>query len=113
MTLAQLQRPIILCTKREAYLHKNYAKTYMYTLQNTYKKQPNFLQTLFITVLTISFLLLSTSSASVELYKLITLDKMILLAVKLSRLDVSSTQLKQAFNFHSNHLRKKPYLRNV
>ena len=55
------------------------------------KAQPNFLQTtrkpeiiltLFITVLTISFLLLSTSSASVEFYKLTTLDKMILLAVK-------------------------------
>ena len=67
-------------------------------LQNTYKKaQPNFLQTtrkpkiiltLFIAVLTISFLLLSTSSASVEFYKLTTLDKMILLAEKLSRLDV-------------------------
>ena len=96
-------------------------------LQNTYKKaQPNFLQTtrkpeiiltLFITVFTISFLLLSTSSSSVEFYKLVTLCKMILLAVKLSRLDVSSTQLKQAFNFHSNHLwttsDKKPYLRNV
>ena len=67
-------------------------------LQNTYKKaQPNFLQTtrkpeiiltLFITVLTISsFLLLSTNSASVEFYKLTTLDKMILLAGR-------STQLK-------------------
>ena len=62
-------------------------------LQNTYKKgtASNFLQTtrkleiiltLFITVLTISFLLLSTSSASVKFYKLTTLDKMILLAVK-------------------------------
>ena len=30
---------------------------------------------------------------------------MILLAVKLSRLDVSRTQLKQVFNFYSNHLR--------
>ena len=92
---------------------RNYIKT-MRTLtciqlQNTYKKaQPNFLQTtrkpkiiltLFIAVLTISFLLLSTSSASVEFYKLTTLDKMILLAVKLSRLDVSSTQLKRGFNF--------------
>ena len=42
---------------------------------------------------------------------------MILLAVKQSRLDVSSTQLKQVFNFYSYHLRttsdKKPYLRNV
>ena len=92
---------------------RNYIKT-MRTLtciqlQNTYKKaQPNFLQTtrkpkiiltLFIAVLTVSFLLLSTSSASVEFYKLTTLDKMILLAVKLSRLDVSSTQLKRGFNF--------------
>ena len=79
-------------------------------LQNTFKKktQPNNLQTtrkpemiltLFITVLTISFLLLSTSSASVEFRKLTTFDKMILLAVKLSRLDVSSTHLKQAVNF--------------
>ena len=61
-------------------------------LQKTYKKtQPNFLQTtrkpeiiltLFITVLTISFLLLSTSSANVEFYKLTTLDKMILSPVK-------------------------------
>ena len=55
--------------------------------------------TLFITVLTISFLLLSASSASVEFRKLTTFDKMILLAVKLSRLDVSSTHLKQAVNF--------------
>ena len=54
-------------------------------------------------VLTLSFLLLSTSSAIVEFYKLTTLDKMILLAVKLSRLDVSSTQLKQAFNFPFNY----------
>ena len=79
-------------------------------LQNTFKKktQPNILQTtrkpemiltLFITVLTISFLLLSASSASVEFRKLTTFDKMILLAVKLSRLDVSSTHLKQAVNF--------------
>ena len=30
---------------------------------------------------------------------------MIFLAVKLSRLDVSRTQLKQVFNFYSNHLR--------
>ena len=43
----------------------------------------------FITVLTISFLLLSTSSASVEVNNL---DKMILLAAKLSKLDVSNTQ---------------------
>ena len=55
--------------------------------------------TLFITVLTISFLLLSASSASVEFRKLTTFDKMILLAVKLSRLDVPSTHLKQAVNF--------------
>ena len=75
-------------------------------LQNTYKKaQPYFLQTtrkpeiiliIFITVLTISFLLSSTSSASFEVNNL---DKMILLAVKLSRLDVSNTQLKRGFNF--------------
>ena len=52
----------------------------------------------------ISFLLLSTSSASVEFYKLATLDKMILLAVKLSRLDVSSVQRKQAFNFPLNFI---------
>ena len=65
------------------------------------KAQPYFLQTtrkpeIFITVLTISFLLSSTSSASFEVNNL---DKMILLAVKLSRLDVSSTQLKRGFNF--------------
>ena len=70
-------------------------------LQNTFKKRHSLIfykttrkleviLTLFITVLTISFLLLSTSSASVEFHKLTTLDKMILLAVKLSRLDVSS-----------------------
>ena len=87
---------------------------HVYSYKTPIKKaQPNFLQTtrkpeiiltLFITVLTISsFLLLSTSSASVEFYKLTTLDKMILLAVKLSRLDVSSTQLKQAFNFPFNY----------
>ena len=45
-------------------------------------RKPEIILTLFITVLTISFLLLSTSSASVEFYKLTTLDKMILLAVK-------------------------------
>ena len=67
-------------------------------LQNTFKKktQPNILQTtrkpemiltLFITVLTISFLLLSTSSASVKFYNLTTLDELILLAGR-------STQLK-------------------
>ena len=65
---------------------------HVYSYKTPIKKaQPNFLQTtrkleiiltLFITVLTISFLLLSTSSASVEFYKLTTLDKMILLAVK-------------------------------
>ena len=85
------------------------------------KAQPNFLQTtrkpeiiltLFITVLTISFLLLSTSSASVEFYKLATLDKMILLAVKLSRLDVSSVQRKQAFNFPLNFIYGQPVTRS-
>ena len=54
------------------------------------KAQPNLLQTtrkpeiiliIFITGLTISFLLLSTSLASAEFGKLTTLDKMILLAV--------------------------------
>ena len=47
------------------------------------KAQPNLFQTtiIFITGLTISFLLLSTSSASAEFGKLTTLDKMILLAV--------------------------------
>ena len=69
---------------------------------------PNFLQTtrkleimltLFIMGLMISFLLLLTSSVSVKFYQLTTLDKMILLAIKVLRLDVSSTQLKQAFNF--------------
>ena len=61
----------------------------------TKKAQPHFLQTtrkpeiiltLFITVLTISFLLLSTTElmpASVEFYELTTLDKVILLAVKI------------------------------
>ena len=86
---------------------------HVYSYKTPIKKaQPNFLQTtrkveiiltLFITVLTLSFLLLSTSWAIVEFYKLTTLDKMILLAVKLSRLDVSSTQLKQAFNFPFNY----------
>ena len=105
---------------------RNYIKT-MRTLtciqlQNTYKKaQPNFLQTtrkpeiiltLFITVLTISFLLLSTSSASVEFYKLTTLAKMILLAVKLSRLDVSSTQLKRGSNFPFKFVYGQPVTRS-
>ena len=47
------------------------------------KAQPNLFQTtiIFITGLTISFLLLSTSSASAEFGKLTTLDRMILLAV--------------------------------
>ena len=106
---------------------RNYIKT-MRTLtciqlQNTYKKaQPNFLQTtrkpeiiltLFITVLTISsFLLLSTSSASVEFYKLTTLGKMILVPVKLSRLDVSSTLLKQGFNFPCNFIYGQPVTRS-
>ena len=39
---------------------------------------------------------------------LTTLDKMILLAVKLSRLDVSSTQLKQAINFPFNFIYGQP-----
>ena len=54
-------------------------------LQNTYKKgtrKPKVILTFFNTVLTISFLLLSTNSASVEFYKLTTLEKMILLAVE-------------------------------
>ena len=64
----------------------------MYTATKHLKNaQPNSLQTTrkpkitlthFITVLTISFLLLLTSLAGVEFYKLTTLDKMILLAVK-------------------------------
>ena len=64
----------------------------MYSYKTPIKKaQPNFLQTtkkpeviltLFITLFTISFLLLSTSSASVNFCKLPSLDKMILLAVK-------------------------------
>ena len=70
------------------------------------KAQPNFLQTprkpeviltIFITVLTISFLLLSTSSASVEFYKLTTLDKMILLG---SMFQVPSSN--EGLIFHSN-----------
>ena len=94
----------------------------MYTVRNTYKKaQPHFLQTaikpetiliILIKVLTISFLLLSTSSASVEFYKLTTLDKMILLAVKLSRLDVSSTQLKRGFNFPFKFVYGQPVTRS-
>ena len=65
---------------------------HVYSYKTPVKKaQPNFLQTtrkleiiltLFITIFTISFLLLSTGSASVKFYKLTTLDKMILLAVK-------------------------------
>ena len=66
---------------------------HVYSYKTPIKKaQPNFLQTtrkpeivltLFITVLTISFLLsLSTNSARVKFYKLTTLDKMIFLAVK-------------------------------
>ena len=105
---------------------RNYIKT-MRTLtciqlQNTYKKaQPNFLQTtrkpkiiltLFIAVLTVSFLLLSTSSASVEFYKLTTLGKMILVPVKLSRLDVSSTLLKQGFDFPCNFIYGQPVTRS-
>ena len=79
--------PAKLCENLHVYSYKTPIKK---------KAQPNFLQTtrkpetiliLFITVLKISFLLLSTSSASVEFYKLTTLDKMILLAGR-------STQLK-------------------
>ena len=84
-------------------------------LQNTYKKgtrKPKVILTFFNTVLTISFLLLSTNSASVEFYMLTTLDKMILLPVKLSRLDVSSTQLKQAFNFPCNFIYGQPLTRS-
>ena len=65
---------------------------HVYSYKTPIKKaQPSFLQTtkkaeiiltLFITVSTIYFLLLSTSSASVEFYKLTIFNKMILLAVK-------------------------------
>ena len=75
---------------------RNYIKTNSYKTPIK-KEQANFLQTtrkpetiliIFIKVLTISCLLISTNSASVEFCKLTTLDKMILLAEKLSRLDV-------------------------
>ena len=69
-------------------------KAQPYFLQTT--RKPEIILIIFITVLTISFLLSSTSSASFEVNNL---DKMILLAVKLSRLDVSNTQLKRGFNF--------------
>ena len=48
------------------------------------------------------FLFCLKSLASVEFYKLTTLAKMILSAVKLSKFDVSSTQLKRGLIFHSN-----------
>ena len=57
------------------------------------------------TVSTVYFILgilrtdLEPGQAGVEFYKLTTLEKMILLAVKLSWLDVSRTQLKRGFNF--------------
>ena len=94
-----------LCPVPDNFMHQtgslttyNYVKTYMYTATKHLikKAQPNFLQTtrkleiiltLFIMVLMISFLLLSTSSVSVKFYKLTTLDKMIFLAGR-------STQLK-------------------
>ena len=68
-----------------------------HSLFSTNTRKPEIILTLFITVLTISFVLLSTSSASVEFYKLTTLEKLISLAVKLSRLDVSSTLLETSF----------------
>ena len=62
---------------------------HVYSYKTPIKKaQPNFLQTkrkpeIILTLFfTISFLLLSTSSATVEFYNLTTLDKMILLAIK-------------------------------
>ena len=88
-----------------------YTKNYMYTVtKNRQKKtQPNFsLQTtrkqkiLIILSGFWRFLFCLKSLASVEFYKLTTLDKMILSAVKLSRFDVSSTQLKRGLIFHSN-----------
>ena len=116
-----LQRPIILIYALNG--KPNYIKTIWkptcIQLQNTCKKaQPYFLQTtrkpeiiliIFITVLTISFLLSSTSSASFEVNNL---DKMILLAVKLSRLDVSNTQLKRGFNFPFKFIYGQPVLRS-
>ena len=110
------QRLMILCTKRRG--KPNHIKTrrklriHVYSYKTPTKKaRPNFrhtarkpeiILTLFITVLTISFLLLSTNSASVECYKLTTLDKMILLAVKLYEAWCFKYPLKQAFNFPFN-----------
>ena len=51
------------------------------------------------------------SLASVEYYKLTTLDKMILLVV-LSKLDVSSTQLKRGFNFPFKFIYGQPVTRS-
>ena len=96
-----------LCENLHAYSYKTPIKKAVPNFLQTTRK-PEMILTLFITFLTISFLLLPTSSASVEFYKLTTLDKMILLAVKLSRLDVSSTQLKQAFNFPFNFIYGPP-----
>ena len=75
-----------LCENLHVYSYKTRIKRAQPNFQQTTRKLEIIL-TLFITVLTISFLLLSTSSVSVEFYKLTTLDKMILLAGR-------STQLK-------------------
>ena len=63
-------------------------------------------------VLTIFLFCFYTSSVSVEFYKLTTLDEMILWAVKLSRLDVSSTQLKWRFNFPFQFIYGQPVTRS-
>jgi len=85
---------------------------HVYSYKTPIKKaQPNFLQTtrkleiiltLFITVLTISFLLLSTSSASVEFYKLTTLDKMILLAGRSTQLKLNKRLIFPSILFTDN-----------
>ena len=92
---------------------------HVYSYKTSIKKaQPNFVQTtrkpeiiltLVVRVFTISFLLLSTSSASVKFYKLTTLDKMILLAVK-----VPSSNKRLIFpSVLRTTSDKKSYLRNI
>ena len=108
--------------------HENIRKLTLYrALLNTYKKrslkkkaQPNFLQTttkpgiiLIIFIMVWLFLFcFYTSSVSVEFYELTTLDEMILWAVKLSRLAVSSTQLKWGFNFPFQFIYGQPVTRS-
>ena len=87
----------------------NYMKIYenfhVYSYKTPVKKaQPNFLQTTrkpgrILIIFVIFFAFIQAQRVSNFTSKQLTLDKMILLSVKLSRIDFSSTQLKRGFNF--------------